>query len=234
MTSRGARWRNDWPEYRPRPGRAKLPAEALAKLHATTQRYVTRAPVLAALIREVELARGRIYLWWDKDDLMARITPLSATEMLLESPYGGSFTEHARATVSRTLAIVERDPRGTLHGLGSLTAKRPTRRGTRATSAKSTAQQELRDVFGVPLRVIAEPRHWYAMRRAPQIVERDPERGRVLVELTATGLFGGFGGTCLYARRDSAWACYTIKPSAAGSIADAEAWLVKRAWEDWR
>ena len=55
----------------------------------------------------------------------------------------------------------------------------------------------------------------------------------MLVELTATGLFGGFGGTCLYARRDSEWACYTIKPNAARSIADAEAWLVARDWKDW-
>jgi hypothetical protein len=226
------RWRrsNDWPAYRP-PQRAKLPAEALAKIHAMTQRFVARSPVLVALIREVELARGRIYLWWAKGDLMARITPLSTTEMLLESPYGASFTEHARATLPRILAAVERDPRGTLHGLGSLTAKRPARPGARG--AKITAQQELRDVFGVPLRVIAEPRHWYAMRRAPRIVERDPEGGRALVELTATGLFGGFGGTCLYARRDGEWGCYTVKPSASRSIADAEAWLVKRGWEDW-
>ena len=150
--------------------------------------------------------------------------------MLLESPYGASFAEHARATLPRVLAAVERDPRGTLHGLGSLVAKRPTRRGMGV--AKSAAQA-LRDVFGVPLRVIAEPRHWYAMRRAPRIVERDPARGRVLVEFTATGLFGGFGGTCLYARRDGEWRCYTIKPSASGSIAAAEAWLVKRKWEDW-
>jgi len=227
---RPRKYPNDWPAYRPRPRCAKLPAEELAKIHTTTQRYVTR-PVLAALIREVELARGRIYLWWDKDDLMARITPLSTTEMLLESPYGQSFTEHARATLPRILATIERDPRGTFHGLGSLTAKRPTRQSTRVT--KTTAQQELRDVFGVPLRVIAEPRRWYAMRRTPRIVERDPERGRVLVELTATGLFGGFGGTCLYARRDSEWACYTIKPNASCSIADAEAWLVKRDWQDW-
>jgi hypothetical protein len=49
----------------------------------------------------------------------------------------------------------------------------------------------------------------------------------------AIGPFGAFGGTCLYARVDGEWDCYTIKPSAAATIASAEAWLVKRDWQDW-
>lgn len=163
---------------------------------------------------------------------MARITPLSGELMLLESPYGAAFTEHARATLPRILAAIERDPRGTLHGLGSLVLSKSASRGKRVVAR--TAQQELRDGFEIPLRVIAEPREWHAMRRAPTIVERNLVHGRVLVQFTAVGIFGGFGGTCLYALRDGMWACYRIRPSASASIAEAERWMTKRGWEEWR
>jgi hypothetical protein len=42
-----------------------------------------------------------------------------------------------------------------------------------------------------------------------------------------------FGGTCLYIQRDGRWAAYTIKPSESQTIAQAEAWLVKRKWRAW-
>ncbi len=57
--------------------------------------------------------------------------------------------------------------------------------------------------------------------------------GRVLVRFDALGPFGTFGGTCLYALRDSESGCYTIKQSASTSIASTETWLTKRDWEHW-
>jgi len=81
--------------------------------------------------------------------------------------------------------------------------------------------------------VLAEPRHWYVKHRKPAIIESDKARGRVLVEFSQFGSFGSFGGACLYARVEGEWGCYTVRPSESGSIASAEAWLVKRGWEDW-
>jgi len=87
-----------------------------------------------------------------------------------------------------------------------------------------------RDLIVVPGHVLGPRGREQSLRFAV-----DTGAGQTIIspELTATGLFGGFGGTCLYARRDSDWACYTIKPNAARSIGDAEAWLVKRDLEDW-
>lgn len=228
-------WRHDWPAYRPRPKRAKLGSDRLDALHADTRRFVARSPLLAELVRTVECTRGRIYLWRDEGDLMARLTPLSATEILLESPSGNGWSEHARSPLPKALAAVERDKHGYFHGLGHL-AKKATKRKTVTGALTGTdpaaVQRQLRDL-GVPLRVIAEPAHWYAMRREPTTVGVDAKRGRVLVRFEAFGPFGTFGGTCLYALRDGTWGCYTIKPSASTSIKSAETWLAKRDWEDW-
>jgi len=49
------------------------------------------------------------------------------------------------------------------------------------------------------------------------------------VRLTAESLSGeSFGGTCLYVCQDGQWGAYTIRPSESKTIAQAEAWLVKR------
>lgn len=156
---------------------------------------------------------------------MARLTPLSTKSLLLEAPRRNGWGEHLRGSSARVLAALELDPHGTFHGLGSLALADD--------EDEQTTQQKLRDDFGVPLRVVAEPRHWYAMRREPTIVEADRERGRVLVRFEAFGPFGSFHGTCLYARVDGEWGCYTIRPNASESIRTAEAWLDKRDWEDW-
>lgn len=118
-------WRHDWPAYRPRPKRAKLGRDDLDALDAKTRRFVERSPLLAELVRTVECTRGRLYLWRDDGNLMARLTPLSATEILLQSPYGNGWTKHARTTLSKVLATIERDTRGSFHGLGHLIAKAP-------------------------------------------------------------------------------------------------------------
>jgi len=219
-------WRSDrWRPYEPRPKVAKLSAEQLERLRDTASRFVTRSKVLSVLVERVELTRGRLYLWRDETDLMARITPLSSATFLLESQPGTAWSEHARGTLRVVLVALERDRFGRFHGLGSL-ARKPK-------AGDSSVLATLHGTFGVPLDVVAEPREWYALRRQPGIVKHDTKRGRVLVRFTAIGPFGSFGGTCLYARRDGEWGCYVIKPSASASIATAEAWLARRSWQGW-
>ena len=62
-------------------------------------------------------------------------------------------------------------------------------------------------------------------------MEASEERTRVLVRCTAASLSGeSFGGTCLYVCQDGQWRAYTLRPSESKTIAQAEAWLVKRQW----
>jgi hypothetical protein len=220
------RWRNrDWPERPPRPKAAKLPREALDRLHTCVVEFVRESVVLRELLQDVQLARGRIYLWREPDDLMARITPLGPRSMLLESPRGDSWIESKRGQLAALLKVLEGDTLGTFHGLGSLVAKQ---RG-----GKPTAQVVLHRELNIPIRVLAEPRYWYSMHRKPVIAEVNDAKDRVLIRFVAHGLSCSFHGTCLYARRDGEWGCYTIRPNASESIASAEAWLEKRDWEDW-
>ncbi len=82
-------WRNrDWPASPPRPKVAKLSREALQRLHARAVEFVEKSALLGELLQEVKLARGRLYFWWELEDLMARITPLGPDSMLLEAPHG--------------------------------------------------------------------------------------------------------------------------------------------------
>lgn len=219
-------WRSDrWKPYQPRPKVAKLSAEQLGRLRDTASRFVERSKVLSTLVERVDLTRARLYLWRDETDLMARITPLSSATFLLEAQRGNVWFERARGTLRVVLGALERDRFGGFHGLGAL-AREPM-------PGDSSVLATLHRAFGVPLAVVAEPREWHALRRQPQIVEHDAERGRVLVRFSAIGPFGSFGGTCLYARRDGEWGCYAIKPSASTSLASAEAWLAKRSWQGW-
>jgi hypothetical protein len=76
---------------------------------------------------------------------------------------------------------------------------------------------------------------WPAYRPRPKVAKLgSSELGRVhAAAAQAFGPFGSFGGTCLYAQVGGEWGCYSIKRSESGSIASAEAWLIKRDWEDW-
>ena len=214
-----------WPERVPRPKAAKLSKEQLQLLQARAAKFVEESIILRELVEEVQLARGRIYLWREPEDLMARITPLGPRSMLLETPRRNSWTEHKRGQLATVLKYVESDTRGTFHGLGSLVARK---RG-----AKPSAQQILHRDFKVPIRVLAEPEYWYSMHRKPAIAEVNDTKDRVLVRFATYGMSGSFHGTCLYALKDGEWGCYTIKPSASETIATAEKWLNKRDWEDW-
>jgi len=204
---------------------AKLSKEQLQRLHARAVKFAEESIILRELVEEVQLARGRLYLWREPEDLMARITPLGPRSMLLETPHRNSWTEHKRGQLATVLKHVEGDTRGTFHGLGSLVAKK---RG-----AEPSVQQILLRDFKVPIRVLAEPEYWYSMHRKPAITEVSDARDRVLVRFVAYGMSGSFHGTCLYALRDGEWGCYTIKPNASETIATAEAWMDKRNWVDW-
>lgn len=88
------RWRNrGWPERSPRPKVAKLSKEELQRLHARAVKFVEESVILRELVEEVKLARGRIHLWREPEDMMARITPLGPRSMLLETPRRNSWME---------------------------------------------------------------------------------------------------------------------------------------------
>jgi len=156
---------------------------------------------------------------------MARVTPLTSVTLLLEAPRGMGWAEHKRGRSRSVLSALERDIYGTFHGLGALAVNKK--------GGEESVQATLHRDFGVPIKVLAEPRYWYSMHRKPGIVETDHEKERALVRFEAFGVSGSFHGTCLYACVDGKWGCYTIKPRASASIALAEAWLKKRGWEDW-
>ena len=217
-------WRHRWQPYVPRPKVKRLPTAELTRLHGMASRFVARSPVLAELVSKVEVQRGRFYIFDMGGYVMARVTPLDGPTFLLEAPWRRGWSETKRGAWRAVLGAVELDTRGTFHGLGSLASKG---------KGGSTVQRKLR-ALGVPVRVLAEPRDWYVRHRSPSIIETNRRRGRVLVQFNQFGIFGSFGGRCLYARVDGEWGCYAVKPSASVSITSAEAWLVKRAWEGWR
>lgn len=220
------RWRNrGWPERVLRPKAAKLSKEELQRLHTRAAKFIEESVILRELVENVQLARGRLYLWREPGDLMARITPLGPRSMLLEAPRGNSWTEHKRGQLATVLKFMEGDTRGTFHGLGSLVAKK--RRAT------PSAQVILHRDLKIPVRVLSEPGYWYSMHRKPVIAEVNDTKDRALVRFVAHGISGSFHGTCLYALRDGEWGCYMIKPSASENISTAETWLDKRNWEDW-
>ncbi len=214
-----------WPERVPRPKAAKLSREDLQRLHSRAVKFVEESIILRELVEEVQLARGRLYLWREPEDMMARITPLGARSTLLETPRRDSWTEHKRGQLYTVLKFVEGDTKGTFHGLGSLVAKKG--------AGKPSAQAILHRGLEIPVRVLAEPEYWYAMHRKPVIAEVNDAKDRALVRFVAHGTSGSFHGTCLYAHKADEWGCYTIKPSASETSDTAENWLNKRDWQDW-
>ena len=102
------------------------------------------------------------------------------------------------------------------------------------TGRACTVQDALFHYFGVPIHVVAKPAAWYARHRKPCIVECSVDRTRVLVSFTASNMYGEeFGGSCLYLLRGEEWEAYTIRPNRSNDIRSAEAWLIKRRWEQW-
>lgn len=89
-----------------RPRAAKLSAAQLERLQARASRLVEDSSILGELVEEVQLARGRLYLWRDRKhkDLLARITPLSSRSMLLDTPRRNAWTECKRGLLATVLA----------------------------------------------------------------------------------------------------------------------------------
>lgn len=146
-----------------RPKAAKLPHEGLERLHVRAAQLVEGSVVLRELVEDVQLARGRLYLWRQPEDLMARITPLGPRSMLLEAPRGNSWTEEKRGQLTTVLKTLELDTLGTFHGLGALAIDDH--------QGDPPVQVVLHRELGVPVRVLAEPRYWYSMHRTPVIEE---------------------------------------------------------------
>ena len=76
-------------------------------LHALAGEFVGRSAALRELVQDVQLVRGRLYLWWEPKDLMARITPIEPGPVLLEIPHGKSWTEIKRGRLATVLKALE-------------------------------------------------------------------------------------------------------------------------------
>jgi hypothetical protein len=176
--------------------------------------------------------------------------PFAKGALLLEvERQNGSWYEVDQGSAPKLIKAIASDSKGRFHGLGSVDkVLRKSGKGLNRlpvkikgkcqfvyaeTGADCTAQDALFHYFGLPLEVIAEPAVGYSYHRTPRIVEFSKDRTRVLVRFTAASLSGSFGGTCLYAQRDEKWAASRIRPSENRDIASAEAWLVKRKWNEW-
>ena len=254
-------WGRQWPERIPRPKVRSLTAKEQAGVVRSLEKGIAASPVLSAFALTVRAARGRFYIERELrnhndepyTEVWARISPLAGAkkELLLEKPYRkGTWSEVARGQAPKLIKAIAGDTRGRFHGLGFLDASLR-RLGVDQerlpvvvddqgkfiysdTGKGCTTQEALFHYFGLPIEVVAEPSVWYSYHRSPWIAEVSEDRTRVLAWFGATSMSGeSFGGTCLYIQRDGRWAAYTIKPSESQTIAQAEAWLVKRKWRAW-
>lgn len=253
------RWRRAWPERQARPQARTLTRDQQKRLLGTMTREIAASPILTGLGLGVRTQRGRFYLerrygagGAEVTHSWGRITPLAdPLTLLLEQKRGtGLWSKIAQGSGRKLMKLIASDTRGTFHGLGALDealrtagqglVRLPVERQGRLrfvyakTGAACWAQEALFHYFGLPLGVIVEPSEWYAYHRKPTLVEASPDRTRVLVRFGAMSPSGeGFGGTCLYACREGQWGAYRIRPSASRDMASAEAWLVKREWQEW-
>ena len=88
-----------------RPKMAKLSGDLLLRLQDRTVEFVEASTNIREIVEEVQLARGRLYLWRDRErgDLMARITPLNSRSMLLETPRRRAWSEQKRGLLTTVL-----------------------------------------------------------------------------------------------------------------------------------
>ena len=256
-------WRRRCPELTrtPRPEVRRLTEAEQIRIAQALDKGIAASPVLSGFGIQVRVARGRFYLERQRQDedsephkeVWARITPLTDAKhkLLLEvERRRGNWSEVARGQAAKLAKTIASDTRGTFHGLGYLDASlRRLEEGQERlpmtlddnghfvytdTGEDCSVQEALFHYFGLPIEVVAEPSAWYSYQRRPKITEVSEDRTRVLVQFMATSMSGeSFGGTCLYIRRDDRWAAYTIKPNESRTIAQAEAWLVKRKWRAW-
>lgn len=256
-------WRRRWPEQTrtPRPEVRRLTDGEKTRIVQALERGIAASPVLSEFGIQVRVARGRFYIerpWQDENseacrEVWGRITPLTGPErdLLLEVEHRrGNWSKVARGQAAELARTIASDTKGTFHGLGRLDASLR-RLGTGRerlpvtsddnqrfvyadSGERCSVQEALFHGFGLPIDVIAEPSDWYLCHRTPMIAEVSEDRTRILVHFTAMTFSGdSFGGTCLYLQRDGQWGAWTIRPSESETIAQAEAWLVKRKWRAW-
>jgi len=254
-------WGQRWPERVPRPKARRLTETEKQDILRTLEQGIAASPVLLAFGVQARVQRGRFYIERYESDqdseqctiVLGRITPLTSAknDLLLETERReGSWFEVAEGSATKLIKVIASDSKGTFHGLGFLDASlrrlgegqarlpvtlHDTRQFVYADTGEGcTAQEVLFHYFGLPVAVVAEPSGWYAYHRTPSIMEASEDRTRVLVRLTAESMSGeSFGGTCLYVCQDGQWGAYTIRPSESKTIAQGEAWLVKRQWRAW-
>lgn len=254
-------WGQRWPERVPRPKARRLTDTEKQDILRTLEKGIAASPVLSAFGVQARVQRGRFYIErydsnQDSEQLtivLGRITPLTSAknDLLLETERRqGSWFEVAEGSAAKLIKVIASDSKGTFHGLGFLDASlrrlgegqarlpvtlNDKRKFVYADTGEGcTAQEALFHYFGLPVAVVAEPSGWYSYHRTPSIIEASEDRTRVLVRFTAESMSGeSFGGTCLYVCHDGQWGAYTIRPSESQTIAQAEAWLVKRQWRAW-
>jgi len=254
-------WGQRWPERVLRPKARRLTETEKQDILRTLEQGIAASPVLSAFGVQGRVQRGRFSIERHESDqdseqctiVLGRITPLTSAknDLLLETERRqGSWFEVAEGSATKLIKVIASDSKGTFHGLGFLDASlrrlgegqarlpvtlNDKRKFVYADTGEGcTAQEALFHYFGLPVAVVAEPSGWYAYHRTPSLMEASEDRTRVLVRLTAESLSGeSFGGTCLYVCQDGQWGAYTIRPSESKTIAQAEAWLVRRKWRAW-
>jgi len=247
------RWKRDWPERQPRPKVKKLSVEEKGKILASLDNCIKSSPVLTALNYQVRSLRGRFYyeqVFPDSDvEIVGRVTPLVTPKdnFLLEVEFN-TWKEIAKGKIRTITNALSRDKSGNFHGLGLLdkSIRLAKKKGLDNleivkkdmmsfyyldSNEECSVQEVLFHYFGVPILVVAEPVEWYSYHRTPHFREIDEDK--ILVDFTSFGIRGGFGGTCLYMKKEEEWNAFTIKPAQSDSIESSIVWLEKRDWEDW-
>jgi hypothetical protein len=229
-------WGRKQTTYQQRPEAAQLDATEGESVLSRLRTELARSPLLVGLKFAIQARRGRFYLEQGAE-VVGRITPLSTAEYLLEKPSASRWVEVASGTPQKLLQAVANDSRGDFHGLGALN-KALVKRGSEAhlneKGSRAGAAEIMHFRFGVPLKVLVEPKDWYAKHRRPTVVEIDDAQERILVEFSATSSSGeSVRGRCIYLKRDRTWECFTLRPSQSANIEMAVAWLEKRKWVGW-
>lgn len=100
--------------------RTVLTKEALARLHARTVAFVEKSPFLHQRVSNVQLARGRLYIWHAPANLMVRITPVGPRAVSMETPRKNAWAEHKQGLLATVLKHLETDPEGLIHASGPM------------------------------------------------------------------------------------------------------------------
>jgi len=254
------RWKQRWPERKPRPKVRSLSDEEREQILDVFREGIASSPVLSSLNIRTRALRGRFYferVWQflgekPEVEVVGRATPLEDPkgDLLLEvESRKGNWHQVVRGTAKQVIDRVAGDTRGTFHGLGALDQSLREMGGGlnrqevemledfrfvyTSTGKECSFHEALFHFFGIPIAIIAEPREWYTYNRKPQIIEVSQDQTRVLVVFTAYGIYGEFSGVCLYTVVDNQWSAFRIKPNQSGDIATAMAWLERREWREW-